>query len=193
MYHCCSATQGDCVSLSTFSLRHTGLPCHLHSYHACGVPYSIPLPRRWSASSLEEASAWWSIVLLVRTHSWDHGYLLSIFVFSATIPLAITVVILNLAPVGEAYKLMFIILRMSLDSSMACLVFRGLKLGLIEDLDYSIQSRSMSFAQKTTLLTERQPHKGDGSAVQVEHTSKAETSIGDGGQFGGKTVPSHLV
>jgi hypothetical protein len=45
---------------------------------------------------------------------------------------------------------MFIIPHVALDSSMACRVFRGLKLGLIEDVDdCSMQVSSMRCAQNS--------------------------------------------
>jgi hypothetical protein len=51
---------------------------------------------------------------------------------SATIGLNIIVIVLAVAPVSPAYA-MFCIPNMALESSMACRVFRGIKLGTIED------------------------------------------------------------
>ena len=73
---------------------------------------------------------------------------------SATIGLCVVVVALILAPVSKVYKIMFILPHVALDSSMACRVFRGLKLGLIQDIEeLSVQSNSLRFAQNPNLTT----------------------------------------
>jgi hypothetical protein len=104
---------------------------------------------------------------------------------SATIPLSITLVVLNLAPVSLAYKLLFVMPHLVLDSLMACRVFRGLKLGLIEDVNCSMPSRSIHFVQNHTTGGDLDTHglgprksQGfrHGSVLQVELTSKGKLS-----------------
>jgi hypothetical protein len=60
------------------------------------------------------------------------------------------VVVLILAPVSEVYKIMFVIPHVALDSSMACRVFRGLKLGFIDDIEECSRSMQSSRPQIVT-------------------------------------------
>ena len=108
-----------------------------------------------------------------------------ILYLSATIPLAIAVIVLNLTNVSQSYKWMFVIPRIALDSSIACLVFRGLKLGSIEDIDYSAQSNPICFAHNHPNLTggfsdthELELH---GSVVRIELPEKSLHGQGDDG------------
>lgn len=76
--------------------------------------------------------------------------------YFATIGLCLVVVVLMIVPVGPVYKVMFIIPHVALDSSMACLVSRGLILGLIEDIDASAPTQSVRFfTRHSTTLSGR--------------------------------------
>jgi hypothetical protein len=101
------------------------------------------------------------------------------------------VVVLNLGPVSEAYKLMFVIPRIALDSSMACLVFRGLKLGLIEDINYSVQSKSIRFVHNRPSMSgghsdTLNPCGSRGPALRSELASKMEKCLQEQGDDGSK-------
>jgi hypothetical protein len=57
------------------------------------------------------------------------------FLSSAAISLDIVLVIMVFSPAPIIYKCMFVLPHLALDSSMACRVFRGIKLGYIKDDD----------------------------------------------------------
>ena len=105
---------------------------------------------------------------------------------STTIGPSLLLVILILAPVSEVYKIMFVLPSIALDSSMACRVFRGLKLGLIEEIDEcSVRSNSIRFVQDPAVTIGMisdihefsPPDAKAGLAVEVVDTSKVELSF----------------
>jgi hypothetical protein len=81
------------------------------------------------------------------------------FSSSATIPLAILTSVIFLAPVPQIYKVSLMAPHVALDSSMACRVFRGLKLGFIEEIDENsvqssrAQSRRSRFEHTPAIFT----------------------------------------
>jgi hypothetical protein len=54
---------------------------------------------------------------------------------SAAISFNILLTVMVLSPVPVAYRYMFVPLNLAVDSVVACLVFRGIKLGYIKDRD----------------------------------------------------------
>jgi hypothetical protein len=72
--------------------------------------------------------------------------------FSATFGLGLVVAILVLASHDPAFQIMFMFPHIALDSAMGCRVFRGLKLGLFEDIEEcAAQSKSIHFARNRAL------------------------------------------
>jgi hypothetical protein len=57
------------------------------------------------------------------------------FQSSAAISFNILLTVMILSPVPLAYRYMFVPLNIAVDSVVACLVFRGIKLGYIKDRD----------------------------------------------------------
>jgi hypothetical protein len=73
--------------------------------------------------------------------------------FSATFGLGLIVAILVLASHDPAFQAMFMFPHTVFDSAMGCRVFRGLKLGLFEDIEEcAAQSKSICFAHNPALL-----------------------------------------
>ena len=63
-------------------------------------------------------------------------YLFVLFYFSsAAISLDIVLAVMVLSPVSLVYQYMFLMPHLALDSAMACRVFRGVKLGCIQDAE----------------------------------------------------------
>ena len=76
---------------------------------------------------------------------------------SVTIGVNLVVLILGFSPTAQVYHMMFITPKIALESSMACRVFRGIKLGTIEDVGGD--------TSKVSTLHFRRPSHGSRSAV----------------------------
>jgi hypothetical protein len=113
-------------------------------------------------------------------------------------------VTLILAPVSQGFKLMFIVPHVALNSSMACRVFRGLKLGLIEDIDeFSVQLNSTrtgssrhpsTKVHSNTLHLSRVDSKSLGHYPTIRLELGAESShehIDEGSKDNSSVDPSH--
>jgi hypothetical protein len=110
--------------------------------------------------------------------------------FSTTAGLGIAVVILFLVPAPQIYKTAFVPPRLALDSAMACRVFRGLKLGLINDIDeLTVESRSKALTTRSSTaggssniheLNSRDV-KSPAVRVELQVVSKTESSFQEQG------------
>jgi hypothetical protein len=79
------------------------------------------------------------------------------------------VFVLIFAPVSEVYKIMFVIPHVALNSSMACRVFRGLKLGFIDDVEECSRSMQSSRPHIT--------HHSNLSIMMPAHISELDMGV----------------
>jgi hypothetical protein len=128
--------------------------------------------------------------------------------YCATIGLSVSVAILVLTPVPVVFRTMFIVPNLALASAMACRVFRGIRLGSIEDMDLctigsttkrstlrfvSDSNRTMHLSQghgNPVVMTEQssgcplnvkvQTLEGTRYAVEVVDESRREQTMSDG-------------
>jgi hypothetical protein len=117
------------------------------------------------------------------------------FSSSTTSGLGIVVAILYVAPVPLFYKVAFVAPRLMLDSSMACRVFRGLKLGSIQDLEqYSAQSPMRFTTQNSSTMGGRSNEVGSHELKgHLAFASKVESEQETETKDDGSVVPSHWV
>jgi hypothetical protein len=101
--------------------------------------------------------------------------------FSSTVGLCVLPVTMLLAPVSQLYKVMFIIPHVALDSSMACRVFRGLRLGLIGDFECCSKqpnpSDEVRFIRTPGIISDGREHDPPVSDIRLEIYSEPKSSF----------------